>query len=83
MVVVADSVCSQCRNSIPGSIGRCVAGSSAAYQNQAFHFLPGPVLNTFYINIVFPAYHDTFCGLVHVFCTVYNTYVYMYRSSNG
>ena len=49
MVVVADSVCSQCRNSIPGSIGRCVAGSSAAYQNQAFHFLPGPVLNTLFI----------------------------------
>ena len=26
-----------CRNGIPGSTGDCVAGSSAAYENQALH----------------------------------------------
>ena len=30
-----------CRNGIPGSTGDCVAGSSAAYENQAFKTAPG------------------------------------------
>ena len=35
MVVVAKAYVLICLNSIPGSTGGCVAGSSAAYENQA------------------------------------------------
>ena len=35
MVVVAGGACLICRNSIPGSTGGYVAGSSVAYENQA------------------------------------------------